>query len=327
MLLIPVQTHIQPNKPFSARATLILMWSPMVRQLLLQQVTNVSIYFGNINACCVTFTKSKSSFSGLSSSMPSSPIVVEIDISSYLFNEEYQYVKQLVTFAQRKKCYLPHSIQLLAKQILSDQILSSSNLSFLKYELELILDNISETDPQLQNIIFKNFKTFEDEGENQVSELSENRNDVPVTTCPPTPTPTPTSTSQTIHGVAASSSSTTHSSVSSTSPLNQSTTQSQAHHLELNLPQHHVQITQQQSQHKRQQSQHTTPFVQTSNISDTQAHNQEKSDKRSFMFKNLAKGHLQQQQQHHQTLSLTPPPNQPHYVSISSNRLFVFCSV
>ena len=239
-----------------------------------------------------------SSFSGLPSTVEPTPLVLEIDISSYLYSQDYQYVKKLLTVAKSKNCYLNCALQSLSNKIISGEIVSPHDLTFLKYELELSLENIYETDPQLENILSKNFKTFKDDGENQQSEIA-----TEVTVSTPTPAPSPTSHSLTVNvhtsGLGGTDTLSANAPSTSPAPANQPTSL-QSHHAQQQIQSHH-------------HVQHTTPqFPQhiptSTQVGDSTTHSNAQTaehHKRSYTFKNLGKLHKPK--------AVTPPPLDPQH--------------
>ena len=82
-----------------------------------------------------------------------------------MYNQQYKSIRKLIIFTKSQKCHVPLQIRSLTNKVLCNEIISQEDLDILKYELELCLENVSVTDPNLQSILQSNFKPFEEEGD------------------------------------------------------------------------------------------------------------------------------------------------------------------
>ena len=91
---------------------------------------------------------------------------MDIDISGALHKQEHLKLKALIKHAQKKHCQFLKPIRELAQRVMKGDLISETDVKMLKYELELALDNVSETDPEIQTLLqgkFTNFKEDEHE--------------------------------------------------------------------------------------------------------------------------------------------------------------------
>ena len=82
-----------------------------------------------------------------------------------LYNQQYKSIRKLIIFTKSQKCHFPLQIKSLTNKVLANEIISQEDLDMLKYKLELCLENVSVTDPNLQSILQSNFKPFQEEGD------------------------------------------------------------------------------------------------------------------------------------------------------------------
>ena len=93
---------------------------------------------------------------------------MQIDISPALRKQEHEIVKSLIKHAVSKHCHFTRDIKILAQNVHSGQLISDIELSILKYELEMAIENVVETDPEIQPLLQKNFPPFQDERDSPV---------------------------------------------------------------------------------------------------------------------------------------------------------------
>ena len=125
--------------------------------------TTIGLYFiylvikcSNIFACCVALSNKK--LSPISGSG-----ILDIDISDALCKRDLQNLKHLIFNAKKKHCHFSKQISDLARRVISCEILSQTEIDLLKYELDLALENVNETDPEIECLIQRTFTNFEEE--------------------------------------------------------------------------------------------------------------------------------------------------------------------
>ena len=89
--------------------------------------------------------------------------VIQFDISAALHRREHTIVKNLILHAKKNNCHFVRPVRDLALRLLDGKRLNHKELKLLKYELEMALDNISSTDPEIQTLLQNTFKNFKDD--------------------------------------------------------------------------------------------------------------------------------------------------------------------
>ena len=70
----------------------------------------------------------------------------------------------------------------MAHRVISCEILSQTEIDLLKYELDLALENVNETDPEIERLMQRTFTNFEEEEHDTGAE--ENQDDLQVQSVP-----------------------------------------------------------------------------------------------------------------------------------------------
>ena len=104
--------------------------------------------------------------------------ILDIDISDALHKRDLQNLKHLIFNAKKKHCHFSKQIRDLACRVISCEILNQTEIDLLKYKLDLALENVNETDPEIECLIQRTFTNFEEE-EHETS-TKENPDDLQV---------------------------------------------------------------------------------------------------------------------------------------------------
>ena len=89
--------------------------------------------------------------------------ILDVNISDALRKRDLQNLKHLISNAKKKHCHFSKKIRDLAHQVISGEILSQTEIDLLKYELDLALENVNETDPEIERLMQRTFTNFEED--------------------------------------------------------------------------------------------------------------------------------------------------------------------
>ena len=89
--------------------------------------------------------------------------ILDVDISDALSKRDLQNLKHLIFHAKKKHCHFSKQIRDLAHRVISYEILSQTEIDLLKYELDLALENVNETDPEIERLMQRTFTNFEED--------------------------------------------------------------------------------------------------------------------------------------------------------------------
>ena len=108
--------------------------------------------------------------------------ILDFDISDTLRKRDLQNLKHLIFHAKKKHCHFSKQIRDLAHRVISCEILSQTEIDLLKYELDLALENVNETDPEIERLMQRTFTNFEEDEHDTGAE--ENPDDLQVQSVP-----------------------------------------------------------------------------------------------------------------------------------------------
>ena len=108
--------------------------------------------------------------------------ILDVDISDALCKRDLQNLKNLIFNAKKKHCHFSKQIRDLACRVISCEILSQTEIDLLKYKLDLALENVNETDPEIECLIQRTFTNFEEE--EQDTAMEENQDELQVQNIP-----------------------------------------------------------------------------------------------------------------------------------------------
>lgn len=89
--------------------------------------------------------------------------ILDVNISDALRKRDLQNLKHLISNAKKKHCHFSKQIRDLAHWVISGEILSQTEIDLLKYELDLALENVNETDPEIERLMQRTFTNFEED--------------------------------------------------------------------------------------------------------------------------------------------------------------------
>ena len=79
--------------------------------------------------------------------------VVQVDITPALIKREHESVKKLIFSAKANHCHFTRRIRNVAQHVIKGKIIDIDTLNLLKYELELALDSVVHTDPEIEHLL------------------------------------------------------------------------------------------------------------------------------------------------------------------------------